>query len=112
MSNPRYRPISQTLTGRNCLTGEEARVSVDDSQNFPDHIHLFPQAPSIDLPREEVERLRDWLTAWLEYDPDAEVIEAMAKGICTERATRSNWDYYLPDARAALAAYRAHTGES
>jgi hypothetical protein len=70
MSNPRYRVIGKELPSLDSESGPK-RVWVDDSQIHPDHIIIDSDWSHIH--RNEVISLRDWLTEWLDHDPDAEL---------------------------------------
>jgi hypothetical protein len=67
MTNPTYRgDMGQSFNGQDSA-GSHRTAWADDSQLFPNHIMIV--SASAHLPREQAERLRDWITTWLERDP-------------------------------------------
>jgi hypothetical protein len=109
--NKHYRVIGTDFHGKSA-DGKLRDVFVDNSQKFPNHLYFV--ADQIHLPREEVVKLRDFLTDWLERDPDADLIKAISEAIESSIQGKvfvaSQWRE--AQARAALAAVREYMGEN
>jgi hypothetical protein len=71
------RPSRVTIPGRPSA-GIKTNMHLDESHYHDGHLYVAVGNGVDDLlhlPRESVVKLRDYLTAWLEYDPDAELRE-------------------------------------
>ena len=104
------------LARRYTYTDDDVNRLVESARCAQEYLGLWEEGDD-PFPMEKYVALKEALAPF-QCDPDAEVIEAMAKAmhdvdgqeiVCTDWTRCAYADSYREKARAALAAYRAHT---